>query len=112
MSPEMAKTLAEPVDLEWLIGCETGTLNEPALRSKVTSILSWREFPDEFEAHFTMFNALTGVSYSKPSDKHLDEQLAKYILTCPCDAKSMADFIQCDLAIDSAISALTALLIN
>lgn len=103
MQPALAKALTAPVDLEWLIGCEHRVLDEARLRSNVSRILSWRRYPDDYEAHFTMFNALTGVPYYQPSADLLDwidAQLADYILTCKSDSEAQANFMLCDLIVD------------
>jgi hypothetical protein len=106
MSPEMAKALSKPVDLDWVGGynSEASVLDEQRLRANVTQVLAWRRYPDDFEAHFTMLCALSGVPYFNPSDElmdWIDEQLSDYILTCRSDDNEAgANFMLCDLILD------------
>ena len=103
MSPDLADALAKPGDLHWLSGTDMWPINEDRLKSNVSQILSWRRFPDDFEAHFTMFDALTliqALNLSSELMSWIDGQLEDYILTCRKDTEALENFMLCDLILD------------
>ena len=105
MSPELAKALTEP-DLHWLIGLDNHNplvVDEERLRSNTREILSWRRYPNDFEAHFTLFCALGDVPnfYENPELLDwIDARVVDYILTCRRDTEAMANFMLCDHILD------------
>lgn len=93
------------MNLEHLIGV-TGVPNESdvdelALRRSLRQILAKRSTSQEFEQHFTMFNALTLLNdydVSREALDFVDAQLSNYIRTCRISSE--ADTMLCDLIVD------------
>ena len=90
------------MNLEHLIGVKNESyVDELELRRSLRHILAKRSTSQDFEKHFSMFNALSLLNDYEVSSEALDfvdTQLSSYIRTCR--SSSEADIMLCDLILD------------